>query len=90
MIIDVDSKDLTEGLLFPPRQFMTKEFLNSVHQVLDENGVLIVNLASRSQKVFDECISSFQDIFSTVFMIPIEADVNKSAFLYENGRHRLE
>mgnify|MGYP000498066087 CR=1 FL=1 len=55
MIIDVDSKDLSEGLMFPPRPFMTNEFLNNVYAALDDDGILVVNLASRSQNVFDEC-----------------------------------
>ena len=80
VIIDVDSKDLSEGLLFPPRPFMTEEFLKNVYEVLDDNGILIVNLASRAQNVFDECILSFKSVFDAVCLIPIEADVNKVIF----------
>ena len=84
MIIDVDSKDLSEGLLFPPRPFMTEEFLKNVYEVLDDNGILIVNLASRAQNVFDECILSFNSVFDAVCLIPIEADVNKVIFCMKN------
>jgi len=84
VIIDVDSKDLSEGLLFPPRPFMTEEFLKNVYEVLDDNGILIVNLASRAQNVFDECILSFNSVFDAVCLIPIEADVNKVIFCMKN------
>eukprot|EP00943_MAST-04B_sp_MAST-4B-sp1_P001663 g1663.t1 len=80
MIIDVDSKDLSEGLMFPPRPFMTKEFLNNVYAALEDDGILVVNLASRAQNVFEECISAFTDVFESVCLIPIEADVNKVIF----------
>ena len=45
VMLDVDAKDLSQPLLFPPKAFLEKGFLNHISQnVLNPGGALILNL----------------------------------------------
>jgi spermidine synthase/SAM-dependent methyltransferase len=91
VFVDVDSKDLSEGLLFPPRVFLSEEFLQLACDVLDKDGILVINLAARSTTMFDDAMSRIRSIFGEAHVLPIQGDVNKVVFAIKSGlkdRHR--
>ena len=87
IIVDVDSKDLTSGLTFPPPAFLAQPFLTSLAAALDpgQPGLVLFNVASRSQAAFDDVTARLKAGFAgsptaaagsrqaaEVFVLPVE------------------
>jgi ubiquinone/menaquinone biosynthesis C-methylase UbiE len=64
LFIDVDSKDPSLGMSAPPRSFATKEALELMHAILRPGGLLAVNVAARSQSMFQEFIAGLRAVFT--------------------------
>lgn len=64
LFIDVDSKDPSLGMSAPPRSFATKDALELMHAVLRPGGLLAVNVAARSQSMFQEFIAGLRAVFA--------------------------
>jgi SAM-dependent methyltransferase len=64
IIIDVDSKDPSLGLSAPPREFVTFETLEHVHQILKPSGLLLVNVVARSKSMFADFVGRLKMIFN--------------------------
>jgi len=67
IILDINSSDLSEGLSFPPLEFVSLEFLAKIRSCLQEDGMLVMNFGCRSQSlrrnILDRIISSFNKVF---------------------------
>lgn len=47
IFVDVDAKDSTTGIMFPPQSFLTREFMETLYGVLHPQGVhQVVNLST--------------------------------------------
>ena len=51
--------------------------MKDLSRVLEDNGVLCVNVVSRSAKAFEGAAASLKAVFPTLFSIQAEDDVNK-------------
>ncbi|KAL6185703.1 hypothetical protein ACLB2K_041830 [Fragaria x ananassa] len=80
VIIDVDSADSSSGMTCPAADFVDESFLQSVTDALTEKGIFIINLVSRSQDIKDTVISRMKLVFSHLFCLQLEEDVNEVIF----------
>ncbi|KAF6139476.1 hypothetical protein GIB67_028285 [Kingdonia uniflora] len=80
LIIDADSADSSSGMTCPPEDFVAESFLLSVKQSLSEKGLFVINLVSRSPAIKDIVVSRMKAVFSQLFCLQIEEDVNEVLF----------
>ncbi|KAI5349850.1 hypothetical protein L3X38_002741 [Prunus dulcis] len=80
VIIDVDSADSSSGMTCPAADFVQETFLQTVKDALSEKGLFIINLVSRSQAIKDSVISRMKVVFSHLFCLQLEEDVNEVIF----------
>ncbi|KAH7683107.1 Endothelin-converting enzyme 1 protein [Dioscorea alata] len=79
LIIDADSSDLSSGLTCPPTDFIEEPFLLSVKKFLS-GGLFVANLVSRSTGIRETVISRIKSVFTHVFSLELEEDVNEVLF----------
>jgi spermidine synthase len=81
IVIDVDSKDLTDELLsFPPPPFVDIGYLRHVRSCLRPRGALMMNFGVHKHSMRRQIVSSVIDVFgpqSHVYEISIENDQNR-------------
>ncbi|KAK9081157.1 hypothetical protein Syun_030520 [Stephania yunnanensis] len=77
LIIDVDSFDTSSGMNCPHPDFVEESFLLSVKEALSEEGLFVINLVSRSPSVREMVVSRIKAVFSHLFCLQIEEDVNE-------------
>ncbi|KAK9138331.1 hypothetical protein Sjap_008925 [Stephania japonica] len=80
LIIDVDSSDSSSGMTCPHPDFVEESFLLSVKEALSEEGLFVINLVSRSLSVREMVVSRIKAVFSHLFCLQIEEDVNEVLF----------
>ncbi|XP_052732304.1 uncharacterized protein LOC108342913 isoform X2 [Vigna angularis] len=80
IIVDVDSSDPSSGLTCPAPDFLDEFFLETVKDKLSENGLFVVNLVSRSQAIKDMALSKMKKVFSHLFCLQLDEDVNEVHF----------
>ncbi|WCJ33167.1 eEF1A lysine and N-terminal methyltransferase [Euphorbia peplus] len=80
LIIDVDSSDSSSGMTCPAADFVEESFLQTVKESLSEQGLFVVNLVSRSSDIKDMVISRMKVVFSHLFSLQLEEDVNMILF----------
>lgn len=80
IIVDVDSSDPSSGLTCPAPEFLDELFLETVKDKLSEDGLFIVNLVSRSQAIKDMALSKMKKVFSHLFCLQLDEDVNEVHF----------
>lgn len=49
VIVDVDAKDTSTGLSFPPQAFVSRAFLRTLHAAIHPAGLLLMNVACRAK-----------------------------------------
>jgi spermidine synthase/ubiquinone/menaquinone biosynthesis C-methylase UbiE len=86
VVFDVDAKDaLLTGVSFPPKEFLTPSFISHVEStLLKKEGILCVNVASRSPKMFSKAIDTMKNIFSIVDVVKYEESLNRIVFAYKS------
>lgn len=80
LIIDADSSDLSSGLTCPPADFTEESFLLSVKESLSESGLFVISLVSRSTALREMIVSRMKMVFSQLFYLELEEDINKVLF----------
>ncbi|CAA3007391.1 methyltransferase 13 [Olea europaea subsp. europaea] len=85
LIIDVDSSDLSSGLTCPASDFVEDSFLLTVKSSLSEQGLFVINLVSRSSAVKDKVFSRLQTVFSNIFSLQLEEDLNEVIFALKDS-----
>ena len=85
VIFDVDAKDgLSTGVSFPPAAFLEDEFVRTVHRdVLSDDGILCINVASRSEKMFETTVQRLGSIFSVIDIARYEDSLNRIIFAHK-------
>ncbi|GBG27793.1 Methyltransferase-like protein 13 [Hondaea fermentalgiana] len=73
VFLDVDAKDLTQPVLFPPRAFLEESAIENVKRVLTEEGMLILNLACKSAEKQKSILSDLRKQFVQTLCIPLQA-----------------
>ncbi|XP_058103272.1 uncharacterized protein LOC131246849 isoform X2 [Magnolia sinica] len=80
LIIDADSSDVSSGLTCPPADFMEESFLLCVKESLSKEGLFVINLVSRSPAIRETVVSRMQTVFSRLFCLELEGEVNEVLF----------
>ncbi|KAK9289137.1 hypothetical protein L1049_017610 [Liquidambar formosana] len=80
LIIDVDSSDSSSGLSCPAADFVEESFLMTVKDSLSEQGLFVINLVSRSPAIKDMVVSRMKAVYSHLFCLQLEEDVNEVLF----------
>ncbi|KAK4387993.1 eEF1A lysine and N-terminal methyltransferase [Sesamum angolense] len=80
LIVDVDSSDSSSGLTCPAADFVDESFLLTVKNSLSEQGLFIINLVSRSSAAKVAVYSRLKKVFSNLFSLQLEEDVNEVIF----------
>lgn len=80
LIIDADSSDMSSGLTCPPADFTEESFLLSAKESLSEQGLFVINLLSRSLAIREMVVSRMKTVFSQIFCLELEEDVNMVLF----------
>lgn len=62
-MIDVDSKDLSNGMSCPPSCFVTEDFLCFIKEILSlNNGMVVLNLACRAKNLSQSILDTFNKV----------------------------
>ncbi|KAK8571667.1 hypothetical protein V6N13_047325 [Hibiscus sabdariffa] len=80
IIVDVDSSDSSSGLRCPAAAFVEESFLRNIKDALSEQGLFVINLVSRSPGIKDVVISRMKEVFSHLFCLQLEGEVNLVVF----------
>ncbi|XP_057783661.1 uncharacterized protein LOC131001316 [Salvia miltiorrhiza] len=80
LVVDVDSSDTSSGLTCPEADFVEESFMLAAKESLSEQGLFIINLVSRSSTVKDAVYSRLKKVFSNIFCLKIDEDVNEVLF----------
>ncbi|XP_047316426.1 eEF1A lysine and N-terminal methyltransferase [Impatiens glandulifera] len=80
LIVDVDSADLSTGMTCPAADFVEESFLLAAKRSLSEQGLLVINLVSRSPSMKEMVVSRMTKIFKHLFCIQLDEDVNEVLF----------
>ncbi|XP_010929746.1 uncharacterized protein [Elaeis guineensis] len=80
VIIDADSSDMSSGLACPSADFVEESFLLCVKKFLAEGGLFIINLVSRSPAIREMIVLRMKVVFSHLFSLELEEDVNEILF----------
>jgi hypothetical protein len=63
IFIDVDSKDASVGMSCPPAAFAEESYLRVLHSLLQEQGVLAINVAARSAQLHAGVLAAVTAVF---------------------------
>ncbi|KAL9689097.1 hypothetical protein QQ045_033528 [Rhodiola kirilowii] len=80
LIIDVDSSDSSSGLTCPAADFVEPSFLSTAKRALSDHGLFVVNLVTRSTTVRETIISRMKEVFTHLYSLQLEEDVNEVLF----------
>uniref|UniRef100_A0A0E0KPL6 Methyltransferase type 11 domain-containing protein n=1 Tax=Oryza punctata TaxID=4537 RepID=A0A0E0KPL6_ORYPU len=86
LIVDVDSSDVRSGLSCPHANFVEDSFLLAVKKFLDEGGLFIINLVSRSSAVREMVVSRLKVAFEHLYSLHLEEDLNEVLFATPSER----
>ncbi|KAK3697598.1 hypothetical protein RRG08_033328 [Elysia crispata] len=79
-VLDVDCKDPGVALSCPPAVFVDVEFLSTIARLLTDDGLLILNLASRDDAVKQEILDRLHSVFASCARLDLEEDINTVVF----------
>ncbi|GAB2295689.1 hypothetical protein Dimus_029843 [Dionaea muscipula] len=85
IIIDVDSSDSSSGLSCPAAGFVENSFLSTVSHALSQKGLFVINLVSRSPSVRSAVVSRMKMVFSQLYSLQLEEDVNEVVFALKSS-----
>lgn len=77
VMVDMDSKDLREGLSFPPSRLVSLEFIAKLRGCLRPGGVLVVNMACRASEMQARVVAAFRAAFASVLLLDVPDCVNQ-------------
>ncbi|KAK9664552.1 hypothetical protein RND81_14G050800 [Saponaria officinalis] len=80
IIVDVDSSDSSSGISCPAPDFLEDNFFATVKNVLSDQGLFVINLVSRSPSMKKMVISRMKAVFSHLYSLQLEQDVNEVIF----------
>ncbi|EWM30273.1 methyltransferase-like protein 13 isoform 1 [Nannochloropsis gaditana] len=90
IIVDVDNADASLGISCPAPDFLTGHFLESCRaRLVDEGGILIMNVAARSSDLLEGSMEATRKIFASGEVHearPTEQDVNRVLFALKTQR----
>jgi SAM-dependent methyltransferase len=84
VFVDVDAKDLSQPVMFPPMLFLQEALLERVrdHVLEPEGGLLVLNLASKSVAMQRQLLQRLAKLFPRLLAVPMSSfgDLNCVVF----------
>ncbi|GAB6023407.1 hypothetical protein CHUAL_008195 [Chamberlinius hualienensis] len=80
LMLDVDNKDSSIGMSFPPNEFIQIETLTTYKNVLSDGGVFVLNLVCRDEQLKSEVISRTKSIFKHCITRGVPGQVNEIVY----------
>lgn len=81
VFLDVDNKDLSEGLTCPPAQFLTEQTLKEITAITKCTGAVVINFVCRNEALKKEVYQRLKKAFCAVFVQKIPDNVNEVLYL---------
>ena len=88
VIVDASGSS-AESISCPPKEFLEEEFLSSLSNCLSEEGVMCVNIVSRSNSAFVKATGTLKSVFRRAVCISAEDDINKVVFAFKGDGKRF-
>lgn len=82
IIVDVDSKDLSQGISAPPASFLELATLEAIRARLGDQGMLTLNFACRCTSLKEQMMERLRSVFGHVRELILEEDVNTILFCF--------
>ncbi|KAL6580731.1 hypothetical protein OROMI_006654 [Orobanche minor] len=80
LIVDVGSPNSMCGWTSPPAVFLKESFFLDVKNSLSEQGIFVINLVTREVRERGSLYSILKKVFSNLFSLQLEEDVNEVIF----------
>lgn len=88
-VIIVDINDSSSGSkLSPPKEFLEQEYLENLKSLLNESGILMINLIPAETSVLDECLKDINKTFDVIYVAKPETEVNYVAYMRKENLRR--
>lgn len=79
---DIDSKAQNQGISCPPIEFLDKQILIRVKDLLSVNGIFILNFVCRDENRRSDTLKSLKDVFPMVLSYKLDEDVNEIFYCF--------
>ncbi|XP_076359527.1 eEF1A lysine and N-terminal methyltransferase isoform X1 [Tachypleus tridentatus] len=80
VLLDVDSKDTSEGLNCPPASFVTPDILQKISTIVAPAGLAMFNLVCRNESFKKNVLSVLNSVFKSVYSKKIPDEVNEVVY----------
>lgn len=77
ILFDVDGKDSSIGMSCPPQDFLSTEILDAVKKLLKDDGLFILNLVCRDDKLKERVIADLKVQFTSICSFKLKEDLNE-------------
>ncbi|XP_058453861.1 eEF1A lysine and N-terminal methyltransferase homolog [Malaya genurostris] len=84
ILIDVDSKDATQGMSCPPKAFVEQPVLENCKKLLAGDGMFVLNLVCRDDCLREKVVEGLKQVFQFVLSYKLEEDVNEIFYCTDN------
>ncbi|KAH6947251.1 hypothetical protein HPB50_017779 [Hyalomma asiaticum] len=81
VFVDVDNKDLSEGLTCPPAEFLTEQVLKELAAITKCTGAVVINFVCRNEALKKEVYQRLKKVFCGVYIQKIPDNVNEVLYL---------
>ncbi|XP_037518194.1 eEF1A lysine and N-terminal methyltransferase [Rhipicephalus sanguineus] len=81
VFLDVDNKDLSEGLTCPPAEFLAEKTLKELAAITKCTGAVVINFVCRNEALKKEMYQRLKKVFCAVYFQSIPDNVNEVLYL---------
>ncbi|KAL1423653.1 hypothetical protein MTO96_021027 [Rhipicephalus appendiculatus] len=81
VFLDVDNKDLSEGLTCPPAEFLSEKTLKELAAITECTGAVVINFVCRNEALKKEMYQRLKKAFRAVYFQTIPDNVNEVLYL---------
>lgn len=71
IMVDLDSSDVSTGLVAPPLEFVRKPVLLAARSLLCEFGILVINVIPPERLFYETIINEVRDVFHDLYQIDV-------------------
>ena len=90
MTLCVDSKDNSVGMSCPPMEFISITYLQTLKELLTEEGVLAINVCARNIELKQTVIQNLFSVFPKLYLSQNDDDDELNVVLFATSCERLD
>lgn len=76
IMIDLDSRDLINGVAAPPLDIVKKHILLAAQSILSESGIIVINVIPSTSYFYEKLKGEFLEVFSELYEIQVQNEEN--------------